>query len=104
MSEIKNDPSGKKQILVSFIANAIAIGVLVFSVSGASIKCAETGECEIHRKNIFTESHVTFNWKQVQSVEYSVGSEGYSTNTNRRGAFTRMNTDEWIRQAHQPHG
>ena len=88
MSEIKNDPSGKKQILVSFIANVIAIGVLVFSVSGASLKCTEAGECEIHRKNIFTESQDTFNWKQVQNVKYSVGSEGYSTNTNRRGAFT----------------
>ncbi len=88
MSEIKNDPGGKKQILVSIISSLTAIILLYLSTTGASLRCTEEGNCEIHRKNFLTDSLDKFNWKEVKAVQYTLGSEGYSNSTNRRGAFT----------------
>ena len=71
MSEIKNDPGGKKQILVSIISSLTAIILLYLSTTGASLRCTEEGNCEIHRKNFLTDSLDKFNWKEVKAVQYT---------------------------------
>lgn len=89
MSEIKNDPGGKKQILVSIVSSLTAIILLYISSTGASLKCSDSGDCEIKRKNIFSSSSDSFHWKDVKDIQYIAGgSENYNPYVSKKGAYS----------------
>lgn len=74
MSELKNDPHGRKQIAVAFGLTAIAWAILAVSVNGARLSCpTDSGRCVLQRRTLFESSADTFDWGAVRqvSMEYS---------------------------------
>ena len=70
MSEFKNDPSGRKQIITGFVLILVAWAILALSANGARLSCeADSGQCTLLRRTPFAASQETFRWNSVREVK-----------------------------------
>ncbi|MBX7059016.1 MAG: hypothetical protein K1X75_13200 [Leptospirales bacterium] len=69
MSELKEDPRGRKQIIVALGLILTAWIILAFSAKGARLSCEpNSGQCSLHRRTLFKSTSETFRWIEVREV------------------------------------